>query len=527
MNNNYFRPLLVLVIVILAVFVGFRLGRNAGPRLLLQNNSNKISTIMEYVSRYYVDTVDLGKLEDEIIPEFLKKLDPHSVYFTAEELKQANEPLQGNFDGIGVSFNMPNDTVIIANVIPNGPSEKANVYPGDRIIKVNDSIIAGRKIKQDSVMKLLRGRSGTKVKIDVKRGDHKDLIPITITRGKIPLKSLDAAYMISDGVGFVCMTKFARNTYKEFLDSVSALHKNGMTKLILDLRGNSGGFLDQAFDIANEFLEKNSLIVYTEGRAYKRSEMRSKGNGTCLNDSIIVLIDQGSASASEILAGAIQDNDRGLIVGVRSFGKGLVQEPIDFPDGSGMRLTIARYYTPSGRCIQRKYDNGTTDYYMDIIRRYEHGEMENVDSIQLADTTKYFTTKGRVVYGGGGITPDIFVPFDTTGFNPYFKRINSNIYYDFVLKYSDKHRSALNAIKSLEELDTFFRKNDPFPDFINFVESKNINGTGKEKEQVKHIIQIRLKALISRGTTLDDNGFYYFYNQLDSTVQKALQELKK
>lgn len=528
-KHTNLRLLLTLAIILLALFVGVRLGQMNSPNVFgfTRSGEDKLSTFMEYLERGYVDSVDVEHLTEVAIPAMLKELDPHSVYIPASEMKRANEPLEGNFDGIGVSFNMPNDTVIIGNVIAGGPSEEANVYPGDRIITVNDSVIAGRKIPQDSVMKLLRGPSKTKVTIGVKRAGTPKLLSITITRGKIPIKSIDAAYMINAETGYIRMNKFARTTYEEFRATVDQFHAQGMKKIILDLRENSGGYLEQAFDIANEFLEKRSLIVYTEGRAYKRNNMYSKGNGSCLEDQLVILIDEGSASASEILAGAVQDHDRGLIVGRRSFGKGLVQEPIIFSDGSGIRLTIARYYTPSGRSIQRAYNHGMADYYNDILRRYEHGEMEHADSVQQADTTKYYTTGGRVVYGGGGITPDVFVPFDTTGVNDYFKALRrNNVFYDYALAFSDNNRKQLMQVKNIADLDKFFSQHDLLAGFEHYAARKGIRGTEKEKAESKTLIETHLRALIGRSTVLDEVGSVYYVNKIDSTVQKALSELK-
>jgi carboxyl-terminal processing protease len=460
-----------------------------------------------------------------MIYDILEELDPHSVYIPAAELKSSNEHLEGNFEGIGVTFQMIKDTVLVINVIQEGPSSKAGVQPGDRIITVNDSVIAGKKINDEKIKSLLRGVSGSKVQIKVLREGLDELIPIEITRGKVLLKSIDVAYMITPNTGYIRMTGFAQTTHAEFVQAIEKLHSEGMTSIILDLRENTGGFLEQAIKITNELFSERKLIVYTEGQASPRRNEFSRGNGKCGNDTLVVLIDERSASASEILAGAVQDNDRGIIVGRRSFGKGLVQQMIELPDKSGLRLTIARYYTPSGRSIQRPYQHGASgivEYYNELYQRGKNGEYDNVDSIHPVDTTKYYTSKGRIVYGGGGITPDTFIPHEYD--NLYVRKIvNGKILRDYVMAFGDKHRNELNAIINLSQLEQFFEKNNPCPEFEQYIKNNGVQGSDKDIKESKIWLDVYLKSYISQITPLSYLGSAFFYNKLDKTVQKALK----
>jgi carboxyl-terminal processing protease len=526
-KNKFFRPLLTLAIVLLALCVGVRLGKMfSTPKIYSVSipSQNNLSAMIDYVMKYYVDPVDLKDITDPMIFDILKELDPHSVYIPATELQSSNEHLEGNFEGIGVTFQMLEDTVLVINVISGGPSSKAGVNPGDRIIEVNDSVIAGRKIADEKIKTLLRGKSGSKVQIKVLRKGADELVPIEITRGKVILKSIDVAYMITPSTGYIRMTGFAQNTHSEFIDAVEELHSKGMTSMVLDLRGNTGGYLEQAIKITSELFSDKELIVYTEGRAFPRRNEYSKGNGICGNDTLAILIDERSASASEILAGAVQDNDRGTIVGQRSFGKGLVQQMIDLPDKSGLRLTIARYYTPSGRCIQRPYQHGDSariEYYNELDQRGEHGEHDNADSIRPVDTTKYYTSKGRIVYGGGGITPDTFVPYEYT--NVYVRRLTNNIMRDYVMAFGDKHRNELNAITEISQLEQFFEKYNPYTEFIEYAKNKGFKGSDKDIEDSKEWLDTYLKSYISQITPLSDLGSVFLSNKLDKTVQKALE----
>jgi len=522
------RTLLTVAILLLGLFVGFRIGRLNSPHVLIPPKSNKLDVILDYAQKNYVDSISIPNLVEKAIPEVLKHLDPHSVYISSSEMKEANEGLEGNFDGIGIYFNMPEDTAVVVSVISGGPSERVGLQAGDRIVMINSLLVAGSKISQDSIMRLLRGKSGTEVSVDVKRAGVKQLIPFTITRAKIPIKSVDVAYMIDSVTGYIKMSKFARTTHEEFVAASKKLHSEGMKKIIIDLRDNSGGYLDQAFEIANEFLPKGQMIVYTEGRARKRNDYFSTGRGRNLNDEVVIIINEGSASASEILAGAIQDNDRGTIVGRRSFGKGLVQEQHTFEDGSGFRLTIARYYTPTGRSIQRPYSDGSDDYYLDLFRRYEHKEFETADSIRHDDSLRYETSGGKIVYGGGGIMPDVFVAMDTTRAPVFFSElIGKNLIYKFALSYTDNHRSELNNIKSLDVLRKFYARQNLWREFLGYASRSGVIPKGNELEESRKIIMAQLQAYIGRNTPLDDEGFYAFIAAIDNTVQKAIEAINQ
>lgn len=528
MNKDRVKTLLTLVILILGLVVGYKFGQRSATTISIPEGGNKLDAILDYAQRNYVDSISIPDLVEKAIPEVLAQLDPFSVYISAKAMDDVNESLQGNFDGIGITFNMATDTIMVINAITGGPSERVGIQAGDRIIKVDDLLVAGVKYPQDSVVKMLRGKAGTTVKVDVMRVGVKNLIPFTITRAQIPIKSVDVAYMVNENTGYIKMSKFSSNTHKEFVNAIDRLHGEGMTKVIVDLRDNSGGYLDQANKIANEFLPKDAMIVYTEGRARKRRDYRSTGRGRCLNDEVIIIINEFSASASEILAGAIQDNDRGTIVGRRSYGKGLVQEQHSFSDGSGFRLTIAHYYTPTGRSIQRPYDKGNDDYFLDIMRRYEHKEFEEADSIPVNDSLRYETPKGKIVYGGGGIVPDVFVPIDTTSVTSYFKElVGKNLIYSFAMNFVDKHRAELNGIKTLPALKQLFTKYNLLSDFQAYASSSGVLPKGNELNESKDIILAQLKAFIGRSTPLDDEGFYPFIAIIDSTMQKASELAKK
>ena len=407
------------------------------------------------------------------IPAILKKLDPHTVYISAKDLIRANEPLQGNFEGIGISFSTLSDTIIIINTIANGPSEKAGLLAGDKIIYVNDSLIAGRGISDESIMSMLKGPRGTKVKVRIQRKTQDSLLTFNITRDKIPLVSLDVAYMVNQNTGFIKITNFALSTYDEFMKALSELKSQGMTQLIIDLRGNTGGIMEAAIEITQQFLKKDQLIVYTKGRTQPKNEFKAKGNGAFETGNLVILIDETTASASEILAGAIQDNDRGTIIGRRSFGKGLVQEPVSFSDGSGMRLTVARYYTPSGRSIQKPYNDGFEEYYEDLNNRFNRHEFESSDNIQFSDSLKFTTNSGRIVYGGGGIMPDKFVPYDTSMLSPYFLRVRPLIY-QYALKYTENNREKLIGYTNPKELGQYLDKQKLLEGFTDFANKNSI-----------------------------------------------------
>ena len=528
------------VVLLLILFVGWFAGVYSGKQLannqvrVYLNNYNshndKLTRVLSMIENDYVDSISRDSLAELAIPAILHKLDPHSVYLPPKQFEEAEEPLKGEFDGIGVVFNMATDTVIVLNVIPSGPSRKAGVQGGDRIIKVNDTLIAGQKMSQISVMKRLRGPRGTQVKLSIERKGIKDLVDIVVTRDAIPLHSVEASLMLTDDIGFIKLSQFARTSYAEIKKAITSLRAQGMKSLIFDLRGNSGGFLDQAILIANEFLPAGSLIVYTEDRNGKQMRQYSDGRGGSTDLKMVVLIDEASASSSEILAGALQDNDRGTIIGRRSFGKGLVQAQTPFEDGSALRLTIARYYTPTGRSIQKPYTAGDGESYEhDIIDRFKRNEFFSADSIHFADSLRYTTPKGKVVYGGGGIMPDIFVPLDTLNVTKYFSEVSGrNILYRYTIEYADKHRKALESAKNVTELKTLLDNDKTlFPNFVRYAERQGVKPNWREINRSREIMEAQLRAYISRNSDLEDNAFYYFIYPIDRTVLRAIEELTK
>ncbi|HUX55234.1 MAG TPA: S41 family peptidase [Williamwhitmania sp.] len=523
-------PLLLATAVVIGIFLGFGLKKNQTPTTLFfpSSGSNKLEDVIKLIHDEYVDTVSTAKLEEKAIEAIAKDLDPHTVYIPADKLAAVNEPLDGEFSGIGVHFSVNSDTVVVISTVPGGPSEKVGVMAGDRIVTVNGKTIAGVKMDQDSIVKKLRGPNGSKVKIGVKRSEVKELIDFTITRDKIPIYSIDAAYMINNWIGYIKVARFARTTYQEFMDATNKLHKQGMKGMILDLRGNSGGYLDQAVEMANEFLPAGKLIVYTQGKARPRQNLYSDAKSSCMNDKLVILIDEFSASASEILAGALQDNDKGTIVGRRSFGKGLVQEQIPLSDNSALRLTVARYYTPTGRSIQKHYTYGSEDeYYMDITNRYLHGEFEQVDSIKFADSLKYKTPGGKIVYGGGGIMPDVFVPLDTVGINRYFRIVSAkNLIYRYAFSITDAKRAKLQEYKTVKDLEAYLNTLGLLKGFEEYARKNKVTPKPGELKASGKIIETQLKAYIARDI-LDNDGFYPIISEIDNTLQKAVEILEK
>ena len=479
------------------------------------------------IANLYVDSVDENRLVEEAIIKMLAQLDPHSTYNNAEEVKKMNEPLQGNFEGIGVQFQMIEDTLLVVQPVSNGPSEKVGILAGDRIIAVNDSAIAGVKMSTEDIMSRLRGEKGSEVKLTIVRRGVNDPLFFTVKRDKIPILSLDAAYMIQPRTGYIRINRFGATTAEEFLKALKELQKKGMKDLILDLQGNGGGYLNAAIDLANEFLQQKDLIVYTEGRAARRSNFHAKGNGKFKDGRLVVLVDEYSASASEIVTGAIQDWDRGVVVGRRTFGKGLVQRPIDLPDGSMIRLTIARYYTPSGRSIQKPYDS-TVDYNKDLIERFNHGELMNADSIHFPDSLKVQTKKlGRTVYGGGGIMPDYFVPIDTTLYTDYHRNlVAKGAVIKFTMQFIEGHRKELaNKYKKFESFDEKFVVDDDM--LANLKEIGEKEGVKFNEEQYQKslpLIKTQLKALIARDLW-DMNEYFRVMNTTNESIQKALEIL--
>ncbi len=534
-KKNIVLPLVIAVSLIIGLVLGFMLHRSdrqigSSPTITLSGSpGDKISAMLSLIKTQYVDNVPLDSLADDVIPVLLENLDPHSVYIPASELSELNEPLEGQFDGIGVTFNMMTDTVLVLNVISGGPSDKAGVQNGDRIITINDSIVAGRNIPQNDVVKQLRGQRGTDVRLGLKRSGIEGLVYVTVTRGVIPVKSVDAGYLIRDSIGYIKLTRFSRNTHNEVAELAGQMKKAGMKELILDLRDNTGGFLDQAIQVAQEFLPEGSLIVYTEGKSRKKSEWFSNGRGSLKDIGVVILINESSASASEIVAGAIQDNDRGTIIGRRSFGKGLVQEQIPFKDGSAVRLTVARYYTPVGRSIQKPYDDGVESYHKDLYNRFEHSEFFTADSIQFPDSLKFTTPKGKTVYGGGGIMPDVFVPIDTNLVNDYSEQVfGKNLHVRYSFEYADRHRKELNRILTLRQMDDYFQANkEILNEFLRYVSSTGVTPKQNELAESRDLIEAYLKAYIARNTPLEDNGFYYYANKADNVMNKTLDFLSK
>lgn len=536
MSNGWKRLAVVLSIAI-ALGVGWYLGQYYSSaifghqvRIMLSSQrQDKLSRVLNRIETNYVDSISRDSLNELAIPAILHKLDPHSVYLPAKEFEGADEALKGEFDGIGVVFNMATDTVIVLNVIPSGPSRKAGVQGGDRIIKVNDTLIAGQKMSQVEVMKRLRGPRGTKVKLSLERRDIKGLVDVVVTRDAIPLHSVEAAVMLTKKVGFIKLSQFSRTSFKEVSDAIAKLRKQGMTSLIFDLRGNAGGFLDQAILIANEFLPMGALIVYTEDRNGKQLRQYSDGRGTSTDLNVAVLIDEASASSSEILAGALQDNDRGTIIGRRSFGKGLVQEQIPFEDGSALRLTVARYFTPTGRSIQKPYVAGKSDdYELELVNRFNRNEFFSADSIHFADSLRFTTPKGKVVYGGGGIMPDIFIPLDTLNVTKYYAEVSGrNILYRYTIDYADSHRKELDRIQSIKELERLLDKDKGlFSDFVRYAERKGVKPNWNQINRSREIMEAQLRAYIARNSDLEDNAFYYFIYPIDRTLRRAVEELE-
>ena len=484
------------------------------------NRWRKLNLILQEVQKHYVDTIDMEGMTDAAVVAALAKLDPHSVYLPPVELEESETELSGNFEGIGITFNVPNDTAIVLNPIIGGPSEKAGLLQGDRIVKVDEKVVAGVNMPQDSMIRLMKGPKGTKVKITVNRNGT--LIPFDIIRDKIPVHCVDASFMIDETTGYIKLSKFTRTTYTEFRAAAEKLLAMGMKKLIFDLRDNTGGYFDQALLLSNEFLQKGDQVVYMEGLHRPRQDFDADGRGSLKDVEISVLIDEGTASSSEIFAGAIQDNDRGIIVGRRSFGKGLVQEPVNFTDGSGIRLTVARFHTPSGRCIQKPYDK---DYDYDIYERYEHGEMTHADSMKVDTTAVFYTMRGRRVYGGGGIIPDIFVPIDTTRATNFYIQCNRKAtQMRFAQTMFDKYRGSLAQIDDFGKLDTYLDQIDLAGQFISYAERVDgIKLKPGEWEDSKIYMMPQLKALVGRFSKLDDEAFYRFYIPIDDTIKAAME----
>ena len=523
-DNNITTALLGVILGVLLTMVSYKA---LEPKRKFDGDYNrwrKLNLILQEVGSNYVDTIDMEAMTDAAVAAALAELDPHSVYLPPVELTESVTELSGNFEGIGITFNVPNDTAVVINPVQGGPSEKAGLLQGDRIVRVDGKDIAGVKMPQDSMIRLMKGPKGSKVKITVNRDGQ--LIPFEIVRDMIPVHCIDAAFMVDDTTGYIKLSKFTRTTYKEFSQAADKLLQMGMTRLLFDLRDNTGGYFDQAWKLANEFLEKGDEVVYMEGRHRARQNYDADGRGRLKDIQLSVLINESSASSSEIFAGAIQDNDRGVIVGRRSFGKGLVQEPINFTDGSGIRLTVSRFYTPSGRCIQKPYDK---DYEYDIYERYAHGEMTSADSMKIDTTALFYTVKGRRVYGGGGIIPDVFVPMDTTKATTFHVQCNRKAtMMRFAQSMLDKYRASLSEIDDFNELELYLDRLDLGSQFLDYASRVDgIRPKEGEWEESEPYLMPQIKALVGRFSKLEDEAFYRFYLPIDDTIKAALKNSSK
>ena len=516
-------PLLIAFSIAIGIFIGntysvfdFSSGRT---------RSSKFNSILRYIDESYVDTIDMNVFLEDAIPSVIEGLDPHSRYFTSEQMIRLTEDLEGHFSGIGVEFFVQRDTIVIMGIIDGGPSEAAGIMPGDRIVTVNDSLVAGKAISNAGVVENLRGESGSKVRLGIYRRPNPELIEITVTRGDIPVNSVEASYMITEEIGLIKVVKFGGNTFNEFISAISKLKNQGCQSFIIDLRGNEGGYLDAATSMTNEFLSKGDLIVYAEGRNFPRTDNYATGTGTCKTDDLIVLIDELSASSSEIFAGAIQDNDRGLVIGRRSYGKGLVQSQRVYDDGSAMRLTVARYYTASGRSIQRSYEKGkNAEYQMEAVYRYMQGDYEN--NIDSLDMTAYETMGGRKVYGGSGIMPDIFIPRDSTAVNSYYNSIMSKGYVqEYAAYYTDIYRDKLDGFESWSELNDYLKRQPLLLNLVSYADSKGIRRRPYLINESRDILESLLRGFIVRHFWGYD-GYYPVYLESDDLVNKAVELLE-
>lgn len=539
--KKYLFPTLTVIGVTLGIIIGGALSQKVNAqRIVFQNGQlqwemSKVDRLLQLMENAYVDELNIDSITDEAMTDLVKKLDPHSAYIPKEDLEMVNSELSGSFSGIGVQFTIQQDTVRIVAVIAGGPCEGVGVLAGDKLISVNDSAFVGKKLNNEKVMKTLRGEKGTQVKLGILRAGMKEPLSFTVTRGDIPVTSVDAKFIIeppvvsgqqSGKIGFVRVNKFGETTYKEFITALADLHAQGATSYIIDLRENSGGYMDQAIKMANEFLKGGAMIVYSEGRAYPRYEAKANGSGRFKDVPLVVLIDNFSASASEIFAGAMQDNDRATIVGRRSFGKGLVQQQMPFADGSAVRLTVARYYTPSGRCIQKPYTLGDQDdYEKDIMDRYEHGEFYSADSVHFSDTTVYRTKNGRIVHGGGGIMPDVFVGRDTTLNTPWYNIcVNLAYTYQFAYKYTDEHRKELSKYTDWQALEKYLKTQNVLREFVKFAEEKGVEPKEAEIQKSSPLMTRLLHAYIIRDV-LGDEGFFPFFERDDEITKKAMEVL--
>lgn len=531
-KSSRYIPIIIAISIIGGIFIGtFYSNRfsdnNPIGTSILPSSPNKLNGLLRIINDQYVDTVNMGDLIEDAMPTILGELDPHSSYIPAKDLQAVNDDLRGSFSGIGIQFTIQKDTIHISDVIAGGPSEKVGIMAGDRIVEIDDSTFVGKVVTNQESMKRLKGPKGSEVKLGIFRQGEKELLHFTIIRGDIPVKSIDAAYMLNEKYGYIKINKFGETTYPEMLIALAQLHQSNCQGTIIDLRANTGGYMGSAIQMVNEFLPKGKLIVYTEGRKAPREDYFSNGTGSSQQLPIIVLLDEGSASASEIFAGAIQDNDRGTVIGRRSFGKGLVQQPIEFSDGSAIRLTIARYYTPSGRCIQKPYKKGKDEQYeMDILTRYEHGEFFSEDSIKQDESHIYYTSLGRPVYGGGGIMPDIFVPQDTTGVTSYFSMaVNRGLTIQFAFQYTDQNRQKLQQYETADDLLKFLKKQHILEKFAQFAESKGLKRRNLLMYKSQKLFERNLYGNIIYNM-LNMEEYIKYLNLSDQTVLKALEVLE-
>lgn len=528
-KSNRFMPLIMAACVVVGILIGtFYANMFSGNRLsIINSSSNKLNNLLHIIDDQYVDTVNINSLVEKAMPQILAELDPHSVYISAKDVQAANDELKGSFSGVGIEFTIRKDTIHVQNVVKNGPAERAGIVAGDKIVTVDGKPFVGKKVTNEEAMRRLKGPKDTKVKIGVIRYGEKSIRQFTITRGDIPQKSINATYMLNENTGYIKVKNFGENTYPELLIALAQLSQEGFSNLIIDLRGNTGGYLASAVQMVNEFLPKDRLIVYTQGRKSPRQEYRSDGRGSYQHTPLVVLIDEGSASASEIFAGAIQDNDRGTIIGRRSFGKGLVQQPIAFNDGSMIRLTVARYYTPSGRCIQKPYTAGDgTSYEADLLSRYQHGEFFSQDSIKHTGPA-YHTVLGRTVYGGGGITPDIFVPEDTTDVTSYYKEASmSGLIIQFAYNYTDDNRPALSKYNNVDELAKYLNKQNTVEKFVNFAANNGLRRRNLMIRKSHYLLERFINSRIIYNI-LDEQDWIEYLNQDDPAISSALQIFSK
>lgn len=524
---SFYLPLIIAIALIAGIFIGRMYNRGAADnRLIIVPKANKLDNILNFIADEYVDEVPVNELIEKTIPKILTELDPHSQYIPASDFELVNEPLEGNFSGIGIQFNMLEDTLVVIQTVANGPSQKAGILAGDRIITVDAEVVAGINMPSDSIVKKLRGPRGSSVDVKILRKGQDELIDFTLIRDNIPLYSVDVDYMVDEEIGYIRLSKFSATTEEEFVMAVDRLARQGMKKLILDLRENGGGYMNSAIFIADQFLAGEELIVYTEGNARVKEEYRSQPGGLCTELEVEVIIDEYSASASEILAGAIQDNDRGTIIGRRSFGKGLVQEQRQFSDKSAIRLTVARYYTPTGRSIQKPYSEGIDEYYSESFNRFANGELEVADSNKFADSLKYVTPAGRTVYGGGGIMPDVFVPIDTIGVSDYYIEVrNRGLLYSFSLQYSDENRNELSSLSTPQEFVSVLQDQNVLQKFISFTTSEGVRSSSADIQMSRHILETQLYAYIARNF-IDNKGFYPILQEIDKTLLTAIEEFR-